>query len=268
MQAPKSNEIFKFYPAHTPFIGILSIPHSGEEIPDEFRPYLYDDFARLSRDVDTGVHELVDIEKLNKNGISVIKANIHRICIDLNRPMQNSMLNWKKNSHGEITVTQEPDDETREKFQLKYHAPYYEMLKALINELIGLYPKASFVDLHSMPSLATDYHLKINPKQDKHRPDFCLSDVNGESCEASFIQTFKSHFDKKYSNVKINDPYFGGNVTREINNLFPNINNIQIEISRGLYLDETNRSMLEEKATNLKENLTEILIQSFKEVLK
>jgi len=263
MNETKTNEIFKFYPTHKKPIGLISIPHSGEEIPDEFKEFIIDDFVILSRDVDTAVHQLIDIKELNEAGISVIKANIHRIVIDLNRAQDQSMLNWKKNSHGENIVIKEPSAEIKHGFEIKYHAPYYEMLKALLNELSKTMNKASFVDLHSMPSKATDYHLKITPNQDKIRPDFCLSDVMGESCDENFIQEFKSQFDQFYKNVNINNPYFGGNVTREINKIFPHINNIQIEISRALYLDEMSRSIIDEKANILKENLTNILIKSF-----
>lgn len=266
MNETNTEEIFSIYSAHDEFKGLLSIPHSGETIPSEFKQYLADDFELLSRDVDTGVHQLIDIEKLNQSGITVIKAHIHRICIDLNRPQENSMLNWKKNSHGEVAVIKEPTEEIKNQLQIKYHAPYYEMLKALINELKKHGRKASFVDLHSMPSRATDYHLKINPNQNVERPSFCLSDVNGQTCDPNFIKTFQSHFIPEYPNTNINNPYFGGNVTRKIDSLFPEINNIQIEISRALYLDEKRRLMLEDKVNELRDKLTDILIKSFDEV--
>ena len=268
MKAEQTEEIFSIYSAKNQYKGLLSIPHSGEIIPDEFKEYLIDDFDILSRDVDTGVHELIDINALNEAGITVIKAHIHRICIDLNRPLDNSMLNWKKNSRAEQTVVKEPNEETRKRLQIKYHSPYYEMLKALINELKKHSKKASFVDLHSMPSRATDYHLKINPNQKVIRPPFCLSDVNGASCDENFIKTFHSNFQNLYPSSSVNDPYFGGNVTREINSLFPDINNIQIEISRKLYLNEDNRTMIQEKVADLKPKLTDMLIRSFDEVFE
>lgn len=263
MKTDNTTQIFELYPSLKAPIGILSIPHSGEVIPEEFKEYLIEDFTKLSRDVDTGVHELIDIDALNQSGITVIKANIHRIAIDLNRAQSESMLNWKRNSWGENVVIKEPSLEFKTQLELKYHSPYYEMLKALINELSKYYPKASFVDLHSMPSRATEYHLKITPSQNPIRPDFCLSDISGQSCEANFIDTFKNEFDKYYDRVNKNDPYFGGNITREINKIFPTINNIQIEISRALYLDENKRKMISQKVENLKKNLTNILINSF-----
>jgi N-formylglutamate amidohydrolase len=266
MSVKETEKIFDLFPAQNKFIGIISIPHSGEFIPDEFKSYLIHDFNMLSRDVDTAVDKLVNIPELNQAGITVIKANIHRIAIDLNRPLENSMLNWKKNSHGEQVVIEEPDEKTKQELQLKYHMPYYEMLKALINELSKTLPKASFVDLHSMPGKATEYHLKINPNQEVTRPDFCLSDVNGETCEPLFIQEFKKNLSNYYNKVNINDPYFGGNVTREINRIFPQINNIQIEISRALYLNEKNRELIPDKVKILKENLTKMLIKSFQNV--
>lgn len=255
-------EIFDFYPPQNNFIGIISIPHSGEIIPKEFDEYLIEDKIILSRDVDTAVDKLIDIKELNNNGIAVIKSNIHRICVDLNRSFEDCVLNWKKNSHGEKTVRKSLTLEEENLLALKYHAPYFEMLKSIINQLKKQYPKASFIDLHSMPSRATEYHLKITPNQSIIRPDFCLSDVNSITCEEVFIKTFQKELTYNYSKVTINDPYFGGFITRHINDLFPEINNIQIEINRALYLNEENRQLIN-KAQDLKINLTRALLNSF-----
>ena len=96
----QQNQIFDYYPPKKKYIGAVSIPHSGEVIPEEFKEYLIDDIKALCQDVDTAVHKLIDIEQLNDVGIAVIKANIHRVCVDLNRPKETAALNWQKNSHG------------------------------------------------------------------------------------------------------------------------------------------------------------------------
>lgn len=260
----KDGQIFDYYPPKPPYIGILSIPHSGEAIPEEFKNYLVEDLEILSRDVDTGVHELVDIPALNEAGIAVIKANIHRVCVDLNRAEDVCVLNWRQNSRGENLVSADPDDEARGLLCQKYHAPYYEMLKALINELSLTRDRPSFIDLHSMPSKATAYHLKINPDQEIERPDFCLSDIEGKSCEKAFIDFAAGELAKSYPKVYQNNPYFGGHVTRHVDASFPEANNIQIEIKRGIYLDESKRQLDRSKVEKLRPVLTEALINTFK----
>lgn len=260
----KDGRIFDYFSPNGSFIGILSIPHSGETIPDEFRPFLIEDETTLSKDVDTAVHKLIDIPALNNAGIAVVKAHIHRVCVDLNRSPDICVLNWQKNSHGEELVRQNPDEEQKALLAQKYHAPYYEMLKALINELAKGQERPSFIDLHSMPSSPTKYHLEINPQQEKERPDFCLSDIEGKSCDKAFIDFPTNELAKSYEKVYQNNPYFGGHVTRHIDAQFPETNNIQIEIKRGIYLDEPKRLLDPAKVAKLKPVLTQALINTYK----
>ena len=254
--------IFELYSPHVPIIGVLSIPHSGEILPEEFKEYLINDPVLIARDVDYGVHHLVDIEKLNQNGIAVIKSNIIRTAIDLNRSRDKCFLNWEKNSHGEKIVLKRPDKNTEEKLIQTYYAPYYEVMTAMINELKYKMKIASFIDLHSMPSTPTEYHYQQNPNQKAHRPDFCLSDDFGDTCESSFIETVKHLLEKHYSQVKINDPYIGGHITKYVTTI-PEVNNIQIEIKRDIYMDESKRELIRDLSEPLKPILTDCLIQTF-----
>lgn len=258
------NEIFNLYPPSKNFMGIVSIPHSGEIIPEEFGQYLTPDLKAKMQDVDYKVHELVDINKLQENGIAVIVSNIHRVCVDLNRAPEECVLNWKSNSMGVELVIKEPSQTEIELLRSKYYAPYYLMLKSLIENLHVSKKTVSFIDLHSMPSTPTQYHLKINPNQKTQRPDFCVSDVNGKTCEKEFIDFTCSELKKFSSTVTQNDPYFGGHVTRHVDKEFPFTNNIQIEIKRGIYMDENTQSLISQKASILKENLTNALLKVFK----
>ena len=121
----------------------------------------------------------------------------------------------------------------------------------------------SLVDLHSMPSRAEAYHLKINPTQEIVRPDFCISDISGQSCEKDYIDFISNSLNASYQNVTQNNPYFGGNITRFLHATYKPLNNIQIEISREIYMDEGNQSLLTDKVTRLKEELTNSLIEFY-----
>lgn len=261
--------IFDIYsPLSEHCIGVLSIPHSGEIIPDEFEAFLVKDKKVRDRDVDYGVHELIEFEELRKAGILIIKSNIHRICVDLNRAADKCVLNWKSNSHGEPLVIQEPDAETTELLIGKYHAPYYQTLRSTIEVVQEHFEKkfskekrSSFVDLHSMPSKPTAYHLKQNPNQAMSRPDFCNSDQHGVSCDAEYINYVTDLFKEKY-NPAINNPYVGGHITQYF--MHEKVNNIQIEINRALYMNEESRTFNTDKKDVLKRDLTDILIKHFK----
>ena len=259
----ENSNLFDFYATAVKPIGFLSIPHSGLTIPDEFNQYLVQDVKARNRDVDFAVDELVDIPTLQKMGVIVLVSRIHRICIDLNRDEKICLLNWKQNSHGQQLVIKGPEDSETQSLVGKYYLPYYQMIKSAIENLNTIYKKVSVIDLHSMPSKPTSYHLKINQTQKMYRPDFCVSDISGQSCEKPFIDYAckqLKHFAQ--GEVTQNDPYFGGHVTRHINATFDYTNNIQIEINRALYMDE-DKIELSPEHIQLRSNLTHALVNIF-----
>ena len=260
---PKKNPLFDLYsPQGTHFRGLLSIPHSGENIPAEFEKYLSNDLPAYREDVDFKVNELVDIKKLQEAGIAVLVAQVHRVCVDLNRAESNCVLFWKENTQGKKLVTNDPDETATQAFIEKYHRPYYEILKAALQDLEkrkkGL---VSMVDLHSMPGRPTEYHMKQNPNQKMHRPDFCVSDRKGKTARPEFINFFKDELIKSGHESSLNDPYVGGYITEYVDRF--RTNNIQIEINRSIYMDETKKELIPSKVDKLKPMLTDVLIKGF-----
>lgn len=260
---PQKNPIFDFYaPLGATYRGLLSIPHSGENIPGEFEKYLSGDLRAYKEDVDFKVNELVDIKRIQEAGIAVLVAHVHRICVDLNRAESNCILFWKDNTQGKKLVVQDPDENQTLNFIEKYHRPYYEILKSALQDLEkrkkGL---VSMVDLHSMPSRPTEYHMKQNPNQKMHRPDFCVSDRKGKTAKPEFINFFKEELEKAGHESTLNDPYVGGYVTEYVDQF--RTNNIQIEINRSIYMDETTKELVPDKVVKLKPTLTDVLIRGF-----
>lgn len=260
---PQKSPLFDYYaPLGSHYRGLLSIPHSGENIPKEFEAYLSGDLRAYKEDVDYKVNELVDIVALQNAGIAVLVAHVHRVCVDLNRAEGNCVLFWKNNTQGKQLVKQDPAPAEVEKFIEIYHRPYFELLKAGLQDLekrkSGL---VSMVDLHSMPSKPTEYHMKQNPNQKMHRPDFCLSDRKGKTATPEFIQFFQEALIRKGHESSLNDPYVGGYVTEYVDQF--RTNNIQIEINRSIYMDETTKELVPEKVAHLRPMLTEVLIKGF-----
>jgi N-formylglutamate amidohydrolase len=258
---PNQEHLFDYYSPFKKYIGIVSIPHSGEAMPDELKQYLYDKPQDFKSDVDYKVNELVDIKALQEAGIAVIVAKIHRVVVDLNRDPENSILYWKKNTQGVELVKKSPTEDEKRRFIATYHAPYFEMLKSMIHHLEKAKTPASFVDLHSMPSRPTAYHMSKNPKQKQTRPQFCISDRHGLTCEKTFIDFIENSLkDKGYTTTR-NDPYVGGYVTEHVNQY--QTNNIQVEINREIYMDETKKQLIQSKVNDLKPKLTNSLIDLF-----
>jgi N-formylglutamate amidohydrolase len=242
--------------------GLLSIPHSGENVPDEFREYLSGDEKAYREDVDFKVNELIDIPSLQRAGIAVLVAHVHRICVDLNRSEENCVLFWKDNTQGKKLVAKDPSPEITKKFIEDYHRPYYEILKAALVDLEKRKEgKVSMIDLHSMPSRPTAYHMKQNPDQSTWRPDFCLSDRKGKTCDPAFINYFRDVLTILNHSASLNNPYVGGFVTEFVDRF--RTNNIQIEINRSIYMDEEKKELVWDKVNSLRPTLTQILVDGF-----
>jgi N-formylglutamate amidohydrolase len=251
---PGKGPIFTFYQALTKAPkGLISMPHSGEEFPREFKEYLVDDHQKLMKDTDFRVFELVDLEKLRKAGFAILISHIHRTCIDLNRSRENSCLYWKKNTHGDEIVIKNPTQSTEEKLLGLYYDPYYEILE---NTGKASHEKQIFIDLHSMPSTPTAYHLKKNPNQPAMRPEICLSDFHGKTAPREFMEKIQKAFIDQGLNAKINDPYFGGHITQFLEKY--RCSNLQIELNRSVYMDEKLMTIKDESP--IKSKLTDILI--------
>lgn len=255
-----ANKVYHFYPAKGKVTGLVSIPHSGEIIPAPFEEFLIADSRALNEDVDYKVPELIDIGELNGIGLAVIVAKIHRVCVDLNRGPEVSVLNWRRNSKGVPLVVKEPGREQILRLQEEYYAPYYNTLKRLMDYFSANHQTVPVIDLHSMPSTPTEYHLKMNPDQNKERPDFCVSDLKGKTCERNYIEYIISSLIEMGYDARINDPYFGGFITKYLCN-YP-VNNVQIETKRSLYMNELTRELIPQKALKVKSCLTELIVNT------
>ncbi len=255
------DSLFEFYPASLDRDkaprGLISIPHSGLKIPSEYRDYFIKNDFELNCDVDLGVHECLELSKLQLEGIHVIKYNFHRTFIDLNRSRDTSLQNWEKNTRGVDLIVKriENDQAVLE----KYWDPYFFIIEQFIENNSEKFP---IIDLHSMPSKATDYHLKKNPNQPVNRPPFCLSDFKGKTAPKEFTDLAHKTFVSLWPESLVNDPYFGGYITQHFEK-FPNPN-IQIEINRSLYMNEINQELNPQKIEKFRNQLTDSLIQFFK----
>ena len=258
--------VFSFQSHHGRANGLLSIPHSGEVIASEFTPHLLGSTEHWAQDVDTHVDKLVDQEAIAKVGVGILIAHMHRITTDLNRSRDRALFAWPLNTHGVKIIGSRPSSAEEERLLGKYYDPYYEILRSALGELHHQNPnkKIPFIDLHSMPSKPTAYHLKQNPNQGLERKDFCISDLVGKSCSLQFIQRARELFEAEGFSVAINDPYVGGHITQYVATL-PSMQNIQIEINRRLYMNETDRNLNTNALNSFRPILTRTLISLYQE---
>ena len=69
-------------------------------------------------------------------------------------------------------------------------------------------------------------------------PDIVLGDVFGASCAPAVMSTVDRFLAGRGYVVRRNDPYAGGYVTRHYGQPRTGVHALQLEIARGLYMDE------------------------------
>lgn len=110
--------------------------------------------------------------------------------------------------------------------------PFHDTLSALIGGTSALFGACLLVDCHSMPTNSQPLRVGSRPA------DFVLGDAHSTACTprvTRFVERLLS--DLGYA-VRRNDPYAGGFITRHYGRPRENVHAIQIEIARGLYMNE------------------------------
>lgn len=109
------------------------------------------------------------------------------------------------------------------------HDLYHGELSAWLEGLRGRHGQALLVDCHSMPSQ--------QPGR-RNLADIVLGDRFGSSCDPRLMSRLERVFRNHGLTVARNAPYAGGYTTRRYGRPKRGIHAIQIEINRGLYMDE------------------------------
>ena len=132
--------------------------------------------------------------------------------------------------------------------------PYHDMLTALIEETKARFGACLLIDCHSMPAHAGSRGAG---------PDIVLGDAHGTACAGRVTQLVETTLVGMGYAVRRNDPYAGGYVTRHYGRPREGVHALQIEIARGLYMDEASFKRrdgferLREHLTRLAARLTE-----------
>ncbi|MEZ5871075.1 MAG: N-formylglutamate amidohydrolase [Nitratireductor sp.] len=112
------------------------------------------------------------------------------------------------------------------------YKPYHKALRLLLARTHVLFGHAVLVDCHSMPSAREGTGRK-------QRPDFVIGDRFGTSCSQQITWAACEYLSGLGFEVEINKPYAGGFITEHYGRPDNGIHAIQIEVNRGLYMNET-----------------------------
>lgn len=227
---------------------VFASPHSGRDYSPEFLNQAQLPERLLRRSEDAYVDLL--IEDAPRLGASLICADFPRSFVDVNRhqkdldrsmfqdaPAGDRKAETARGRAGLGVVPRIAADgrpiydrplefkDARSRIQ-SFYKPYHDMLKDELQDINAHFGEAILIDCHSMPS-ASARHI-----------DIVLGDRFGQSCHASLSALAESAFRKSGLKVARNRPYAGGFITEHYGKPETGIQALQIEINRGLYLNE------------------------------
>ena len=232
---------------------VLSVPHKGQVFPEEFLQATAVGQAELRRNEDAFVDELVS--DAAKQGIPMIAMNIARAFIDVNRDkIEIDPTMFYNYPHPElsmgrrcrvglgvvhrVTAQNHPIykglldyNEVMTRFEKVYDV-YHKRLQQLIDKVLKKFGMCFVLDCHSMPSEICSLML------DTQKIDFCLGTLFEQSCLEEMHAFFKSGLEKKNYYISDNCPYSGAYITFNYCQPRRKIYTMQMEVNRGLYMDE------------------------------
>ena len=116
----------------------------------------------------------------------------------------------------------------------KSYFPYHYKLKKLLDQTKLEFGKVILIDCHSMPMRST-HSLRSS---DGKSPNIVLGNRFGSSCSSDIMEQIKSSFESAGFRVSQNIPFSGAYILKNYGRPSINQHAIQIEIDRGLYLNE------------------------------
>ncbi len=114
------------------------------------------------------------------------------------------------------------------------HEPYHDALNTLLMESRARFGCAILLDCHSMPSIGGPG----DRDRGRNRVDVVLGDRYGSSCAPQIVNDIEMHLRGLGLRVARNTPYAGGYSTERYGRPSRGFHAVQIEINRGLYMDE------------------------------
>jgi N-formylglutamate amidohydrolase len=137
----------------------------------------------------------------------------------------------------------------------RYYRPYHAALDAICDRLHGKFGVVWHVNCHSMQSTGS---AMTSDGPGAARAAFVLGDRDGTTCEPELTDFVRRVLTGRGYEVKVNDPYKGVELVRRHGRPAANRHSLQIEINRGLYMNE---ATLEKSAgyDRLKADLTHLV---------
>jgi N-formylglutamate amidohydrolase len=232
---------------------VFCSPHSGRIYPKAFLQASRLDPHTLRKSEDCYVDEL--FEAVVALGAPLIAARFPRAYLDVNREpyeldpelftgrlpeFANTQSARVVGGLGTIArIVADTEEIYRERLPIgaaferieRLYRPFHAALADLLEETRKRFGIAFLIDCHSMPSASMG-------QTPGGRPHFVLGDRFGASCDARLTRFMRDILQGAGYEVQLNRPYAGGFITEYYGNPARGVQSLQLEINRGLYLDE------------------------------
>lgn len=242
------------HPGAKPTPIIFATPHSGQIYPESLRAASRLDIRALRGSEDVAVDAL--IAEAPALGVPVLAARLARAFVDLNRTpwdLDPAMFDGDLPAYAQgrsarvdaglgviARIVREGEEIYGRKLTFAEaarriedaHRPYHSALMDLVRETLSLHGVAVLIDWHSMPSAAT---AQGGPGAGC---DIVLGDRFGASAGPAVTRRVEAELRTLGYRVARNAPYAGGYTTEHYGRPAQRVHALQIEVSRGLYLDE------------------------------
>jgi N-formylglutamate amidohydrolase len=236
---------------------VFCSPHSGRIYPKAFLESSRLDAHTLRKSEDCYVDEL--FEPVVGLGVPLLAARFPRAYLDVNREpyeldpelftgrvpeFANTQSARVVGGLGTIArIVADTEEIYRERLPIgvaferieQLYRPFHAALADLLEATRKRFGMAILIDCHSMPS-ATLGHAPGG------RPHFVLGDRFGASCDAKLTRFIRDILQGAGYDVQVNRPYAGGFITEYYGNPARGVQSLQLEVNRGLYLDEASFS--------------------------
>jgi N-formylglutamate deformylase len=242
------------HPRAAPRPIVVESPHSGMEFPPDFRPAA--PYGSIQTTWDAFVEELWG--DAPAAGATLLRATFPRAYVDVNRaeddidetllsepwPVALTPTDYTKRGMGLIRRNALPDvpmyDRKLSVAEVQgriasYYRPYREAVRHEIDAAHARSGIVFHVDCHSMKSRGN----AMNIDSGAARPDLVISDRHGTTADSAHTVWACDWFRARGFSVQMNVPYQGGDLVRSFGSPSDGRHSIQIEINRGIYMDES-----------------------------
>lgn len=225
---------------------VISIPHSGTDIPKDIAPLC--NLAAKREHTDWALQELV--APLFE---TTLAATVSRYIVDVNRfkprtGKATQPIIPRIDEKGNQLFNNYPSKQKQADWLERYYTPYYLHIENLLNDKLKQHERVLLVDLHSYD----DTLFRTS--------DIILGTRKKQTLSPNTLEQLQTLFHEEGLSTRVDTPFSGGNIIATFGK-HPRIEAVQIEVPYSLYLE--GRYLHPERATTLQTIFQKIKMYHF-----